>query len=435
MPKTIRGNLNDSVDKVMSQLSIETGVLNENSNEVKANTKAVEENSSAQIKNAGKRKESSDTVDKQTKNTKAHSDAVKNESQAYEKLTGTMTKLTEKIKKKYDLDLKSMKVSTSGNVKNFYDEMGNMVNVTTRVNADKTTTYFYKIGSSMKTLAKQTDELENKTARLTRGLSNLKQTADTKRAEQLKVKISGLIGTLRKLETQIYNNERANHKLKATDLRKQYKQTQNEVKELNKELEETTQLIRNQGGWMLNLKESFKKAMRSFTTYISVTTVFYQAAAAVRGMINEVKELDDTLTEFRKVSDLAGSSLDKYVKKAGELGATVAKTTSEMIAAATEFKKSGFGDQDSLELGKIANMYTNIADEELSAGDAASFIIAQLKAFKIETKDAIRVVDALNEVSNNYAVSSADLAGAIGKVSATLAAGNTSYEETLGLIG
>ena len=192
--------------------------------------------------------------------------------------------------------------------------------------------------------------------------------------------------------------------------------------------------IRNQGSWMLNLKDSFSRAFKSFTTYLSVTTVFYQTARAIRSMVDEVKELDATLTEFKKVSDLSGEALDRYTKKASELGDSVAKTTSEMISAATEFRKSGFGDMDSLELGRIANMYTNIADEELSAAEAASFIIAQMKAFNIEAKDSIKIVDALNEVSNNYAVSSADLAGAIGKVSATMAAGNTSYEQTLGLL-
>lgn len=347
----------------------------------------------------------------------------------------SIEEVAQELQELYGINLNSMSVSTSGNVKTFTDEMGNVVKITEKLKNSGSKEYIYQLSSNMTGLTKKTQDLENKVNRLTKGLGNLKQTAETKKAEELRDKMNGLISTLKKLETQIYDAERAGDKLKAVGLKEEYAQTQAEAQKLGKELEDTTAIIRNQGGWMLNLKDSWIKAMRSFTTYISVTTIFYQAIRAVRSMISEVKELDKALTEFKKVSDLAGKSLDRYVKKAGELGLTVAKTTAEMIAAATEFKKSGFGDQDSLELGKIANMYTNIADEELSAGEAASFIIAQLKAFKIETKDAIRVVDALNEVSNNYAVSSADLAGAIGKVSATLAAGNTSYEETLGLIG
>lgn len=40
-------------------------------------------------------------------------------------------------------------------------------------------------------------------------------------------------------------------------------------------------------------------------------------------------------------------------------------------------------------------MYQNIADEEISAGDSASFIIAQMKAFNIEAQDSVHIIDAV----------------------------------------
>ena len=76
--------------------------------------------------------------------------------------------------------------------------------------------------------------------------------------------------------------------------------------------------------------------------------------------------------------------------------------------------------------------YQNVADEAISAGDSADFIISQMKAFNIEAEDSLHIIDAVNEVSNNFAVSSADLATNIGKASAALAVGGVTYEETLG---
>lgn len=76
--------------------------------------------------------------------------------------------------------------------------------------------------------------------------------------------------------------------------------------------------------------------------------------------------------------------------------------------------------------------YQNVADEAISAGDSADFIISQMKAFNIEAEDSLHIIDAVNEVSNNFAVSSADLATNIGKASAALAIGGVTYEETLG---
>ena len=105
-----------------------------------------------------------------------------------------------------------------------------------------------------------------------------------------------------------------------------------------------------------------------------------------------------------------------------------------MIDAATEFKKSGFNEEDAANLALVSTAYQNVADEAISASDASSFIISQLKAFNLEAEDAIHVVDALNEVSNTQAVSSADLANNIGKASAAMALGNNTYEQSLAML-
>ena len=99
-----------------------------------------------------------------------------------------------------------------------------------------------------------------------------------------------------------------------------------------------------------------------------------------------------------------------------------------------EFRKSGFGDEDAANLALVATMYQNVADESISAADSAGFIIAQMKAFNIEAENATHIIDAVNEISNNYAVSSSDLANNLGKVSSALAVGGNSFEEVLGMM-
>ena len=99
-----------------------------------------------------------------------------------------------------------------------------------------------------------------------------------------------------------------------------------------------------------------------------------------------------------------------------------------------EFKKSGYSEEDSAKLASIAEKYRNIADEEISAGEAASFIIAQMKAFNIEAGQAEHIIDAVNEVANNFSVSSADLATNLGNMSAIMAINNVSMEEQIGML-
>ena len=57
-----------------------------------------------------------------------------------------------------------------------------------------------------------------------------------------------------------------------------------------------------------------------------------------------------------------------------------------------------------------------------------------MKAFNISASDSLHIIDSVNEVSNSYAVSSADLANNLGKISSVLAVSGTTMEESLGLL-
>ena len=79
-------------------------------------------------------------------------------------------------------------------------------------------------------------------------------------------------------------------------------------------------------------------------------------------------------------------------------------------------------------------MYQNVADEAISAGDAASFIISQMVAFDIPAENAQHIIDAVNEVSNAFSVSSADIAGSLGNMSAVMSQTGATFEEALGML-
>ena len=331
--------------------------------------------------------------------------------------------------------------SESGNITKYADELGRVVKITKEFDKEGKATYKYDLVNNFKDLSKSAEDTYNKVQKLANGIVNLRRTSETKQAEKVKEEIDDVYKSLVNLQNAITKARNAQNKSEVNKLTEQYGSQKKRLDELSASYQKLTAQIKNQGGWMLNLKDSWTKAIRSFTTYMSVTTVFYQGVHAIRSMVSEVKNLDDSLTEFKKVSDLAGDSLDRYVKKAYEAGETVAKTGREMIDAATEFKKSGYTDDQSLELGRIALMYSNIADEEINAGDAASFIIAQLKAFNLEAEDATKtlenaqhVIDSVNEVSNNFAVSSADIANNLGTASAVMANAGNSLEELVGLM-
>lgn len=167
-------------------------------------------------------------------------------------------------------------------------------------------------------------------------------------------------------------------------------------------------------------------------TYQMANKIYQISKEAIGAMVEEVYTVDKALTEFKKVSDLRGTGLDEYVKSLGESGQLVARTTSDMIDAATMFRKSGFSDAEAAELATIASMYQNIADTEVSASAAASSIVSQIQAWGKGAIEPIHIIDAYNEVANNFAVGTNDLSKALEISAAGMATYGNTFEETIG---
>lgn len=129
--------------------------------------------------------------------------------------------------------------------------------------------------------------------------------------------------------------------------------------------------------------------------FLAMTDVVSGAAQGIKAMVGSVFELDASLTEMKKVSDLNGASLDAFTKKAFDVGTATARTGTEAVNAATQFKKMGYSVDTSLNLGKLALKFQNIADTEISAGDAALFINSQMKAFNITASNAEHILDSV----------------------------------------
>ena len=67
----------------------------------------------------------------------------------------------------------------------------------------------------------------------------------------------------------------------------------------------------------------------------AVTAVIRGVTSGMADMVQNVFELDASLTEFKKVSDLSAKGLEKYTEEAYKAGRETARTGTEMIDAAT----------------------------------------------------------------------------------------------------
>ena len=236
--------------------------------------------------------------------------------------------------------------------------------------------------------------------------------------------------------------------LDAANIQKQLNAISQKYSKIKIDLDVNTNTLNQATNSLNNLRENIKGAgtaaestsqsigdiITKVTKFGAATLVINEFRKAIMDGYEAVKDLDASVTEYRKVSDLTDAQMKDFIIDARELGLTVARTADEMVEAATEFKKMGNDDSTSLILGQQAVMFQNIADEAISAGDSASFINSQMKAFNFTASETIHILDAVNEVANNFAVSSGDISTALPKVASTMALAGNSFEETIGLL-
>lgn len=96
-----------------------------------------------------------------------------------------------------------------------------------------------------------------------------------------------------------------------------------ELKQSIKDFKQANNIIEDVADGTENLK---KKQEDLNVTYQVANSILSKTLDIMTSMIGQVFELDDAITEFRKVSDLSGQELDNYVDTMSELGLTVGRT-------------------------------------------------------------------------------------------------------------
>ena len=178
-----------------------------------------------------------------------------------------------------------------------------------------------------------------------------------------------------------------------TTVDKDGKQVGATIENIKKAEQGTAKQTQEFGQQAQTLGERFANMVKNFATFYVATLPTQLFRQAISESVQLVKDFDNALIEFQKVSSYSGETLDAYTDKLARMGEVTGSTMTAMVEASTEFKKSGYSEEDSAELASIAEMYRNIADEEISAGDSATFIIAQMKAFGDTAEDARHYID------------------------------------------
>jgi TP901 family phage tail tape measure protein len=130
----------------------------------------------------------------------------------------------------------------------------------------------------------------------------------------------------------------------------------------------------------------------------------------------------DEDTNFTRIMDSARESAAKF-----------GKTLTEVLDAYETFARQGYKEQDLINLGEAGLIASNVG--EMSTAQAADYLTSAIIQFKLETKDAMKVIDAWNNVSNKNATTVEKLAAGMAKAGSTAHAFGLDMNQLNAIIG
>lgn len=175
-------------------------------------------------------------------------------------------------------------------------------------------------------------------------------------------------------------------------------------------------------------------SMRRFTQFYAFGEVARAGKTAMKSMFESIKDVDSSMVELKKVTDETDKTYENFQKNSGIIAKELGTTLTDYIDATTNFKRMGVGTlAEAQEIAKVSNIMQAVA-EDLDADTASSYLISTMSAFNIEAKDTIKIVDTLNNVSNNFSITTSGIGDALQRASSSMKAANNTFEETVALI-
>ena len=183
----------------------------------------------------------------------------------------------------------------------------------------------------------------------------------------------------------------------------------------------------------ISVGDKVKAMVGKFSSWFTISQAVMLATDSAKKMVSTVIELDSAMTELKKVTDETDATYERFLDEAGGRAKEIGASLTDVVRATADFAKLGYGLSDASQLADTAIIYKNVADGIENISDASASIISTVKAFGLEAKDAMSVVDKFNEVSNNFAISSEGIGIAVQKSGAAMKAAGNDIDQTIAL--
>ena len=193
---------------------------------------------------------------------------------------------------------------------------------------------------------------------------------------------------------------------------------------------------------IVNAEELAGRAGRSFFDTLK-NSGFHQLAAQMAGMFgfydvinlgkkgfNVVRALNTALTEMRKVSNETVQSLKNYQATTFDTADAVGTTAKQIQNSTADWMRLGESMDQAAESAKDANVLFNVSEFE-GIDEATESLVSMSQAYK--DLDKMDIIDVLNNIGNNYSISTDGLATALKDSASALVTANNDLNEAVSL--
>lgn len=165
---------------------------------------------------------------------------------------------------------------------------------------------------------------------------------------------------------------------------------------------------------------------------ITAENIFDKAVDGIRKMYDAVYDIDTAMVNLKKVTDETAESYDKFLNRSSESAKSLGRSISSLVEQTANWAKLGYSMEEAEGLAKLSSVYANVA--EVDDTTAVSDMVTAMKAFNIEAKNAVSVIDPLNELGNKFATDAAALGDALSRSASAMNTSGTDMYKTLAMI-
>lgn len=178
--------------------------------------------------------------------------------------------------------------------------------------------------------------------------------------------------------------------------------------------------------------DGVKRKLGEISQYVSAMSVISRAGQELRRGLQYVRDIDLALTELKKVTDETEKTYEKFLNTASKTAEKVGSTMKDVISSTADWARLGYTMEQATKFAETTQVLMNVSEfTDVSA--ATDTLISSVQAFDYTAETSMDVVDLLNTIGNNYAISTADLARSLTKSSASLVAAGGDLAEAAAL--